>query len=305
MPGAVFESWLDVSGPTVWRAESIALAVLPALTSGARGRVHSSFRRALNLELAGGELVALLARPAGRVPNGIHLADEADFLAAGLEQDAPCRVVDGQLRLREDLLVDLRWAPPWSLDLVPVAPGAPERLAANRQRGRGRARAEPSLLGPARALARALDRLAPEPVESAVRALIGHGPGLTPAGDELLLGAQAVLQAADHPAAPIVAGAVIGALGLTTRISAALLRLAAAGQHAELIGRLAAALLAGDGLDVEVALDDLLVQGSSSAGGAAYGALLGLEAVARWRPEANRDGILAEPIPRREVSASS
>src|SRR5207244_1101728 len=133
-------------------------------------------------------------------------------------------------------------------------------------------------------------------VESAVRALIGLGPGLTPAGDDLLLGALAVLQAADHPAAPIAAGAVIGTLGLTTPVSAALLRLAAAGQHAELIGRLAAALLAGDGLDVEVALDALMAQASTSARGAAHGALLGLDVVAKWRRLASPDGMLAAPI---------
>ena len=305
MPGAVFESWLEVTGPTVWRAESIAGAVLPALTSGARGRVHSAFRRALNLEMAGGDLIALLSRPLGRVPNGVHLADEVDFLTAGLDVGRPCQVVDGQLRLRDDLLVDLRWAPPWSLDLAPVAPGPPERLAANRQRIRVRARVEPPLLDPARALARALKTLEPERVESAVWSLVALGPGLTPSGDDLLLGALAVLQAADHPAAPIVAGAVIGALGRTTPLSAALLRLAAAGQHAELIGRLAAALLAGDGLDVEVALDDLLVQASSSARSAAYGALVGLDAVAGWRRSADLGAILAEPIPRSGVSASS
>jgi hypothetical protein len=305
VPGAVFESWLDVTGPTVWRAESIASAVLPALAGGARGRVHSAFRRALNLEMAGGELIALLSRPPGRVPNGVHLADEVDFLAAGLGVGAPCQVVDGRLRLREDRLVDLRWAPPWSLELTQVAPAAPERLVANRQRARARARVEPPLLGPARALARALDALAPERVESAVRGLVALGPCLTPAGDDLLLGALAVLQAADHPAATIAAGAVIGSLGTTTSISAALLGLAVAGQHAELIGRLAAALLAGDGLDVEVALDDLLVQESSSARSAAYGAVLGLDAVARWRRGAEPDAMLAGPTPRSEVSASS
>src|SRR5205823_4255039 len=94
----------------------------------------------------------------------------------------------------------------------------------------------------------------------------------------------------------IVAGAVLDSLARTTPVSAALLRLAAAGQHAELIGRLAAALLAGDGLDVEVALDALMAQPSTSARGAAYGALLGLDVVARWRRLASPDGMLTAPI---------
>src|SRR5215210_5020967 len=99
MPGAVFNSWLEVTGPTVWRAESIAAAVLPALTGPARGRVHSRFRRALNLEMAGGEVVALLSRPPGRVPNGVHLADEVDLGATAPDVGAPVAVVHGVLRL--------------------------------------------------------------------------------------------------------------------------------------------------------------------------------------------------------------
>jgi hypothetical protein len=286
VPGAVFESWQEVTGPTVWRAESIAAPVLEALTGRAVGRVHSRFRHAVNLELAGRDLIAVLSRPPGRVPNGVHLADEVDFLTVGLDAGAAVELGDGLLCLRDDLLVDLRWAPPWSLDLAPVAPAAPERLAANRARARARARAEPPLLAPGRALVRALETFAPEPVEAAVAALIARGPGLTPAGDDLLLGTLAVLQAADHPAAPVLAGALLGALDRTTPISAALLRLAAAGQHAELVGRLTAALLAGDGLDVDAALDVLLVQASTSARSAAHGAVLGLEVVAAWpRPE--------------------
>ena len=66
---------------------------------------------------------------------------------------------------------------------------------------------------------------------------------------------------AEHPAAEMVGSAVLAAAGATTDVGAALLRLAVGGQHAELIARLAAALLAGDGLDVEVALDGLLVKG--------------------------------------------
>jgi hypothetical protein len=301
VPGAVYNSWSEVVGPTVLRAESIAAPIVSALASGATGRVHSLFRRAVNLRMDDGTLLAVLARAPGRVPNGVHVDDEIDFLdpPLGLAVGAAVRVIDGVLVLADELRVDLRWAPPWPLDLERVTPTAARQLDANRRVARRRIVPEPILVEPAAALVAAARALAPAATDAAVGALIGRGPGLTPAGDDLLLGLLAVLEAAEHPAAPMVAHALVGAVGepppphrrargapagaTTSDVSAALLRLAAVGQHAELVARLAVSLLAGDELDVDAALDGLLIHASASSRSAAYGAMLGLEVVARAR----------------------
>ena len=294
MPGAVFNSWDEVTGPTVLRAESVAAPVLPALLGAREARVHSVYRRAVNL-LVGGELVAVLSKPPGRVPNGVHLEDEVDFADAahGLAAGRDVAIEDGVVRLAAELRVDVRWAPPWSFELQPVLPLGVELLTANSARLRARVRPDLVLVAPGRALGRALRSAETDEIETAVAGLIGLGPGLTPAGDDLLLGALAVLQAGDHPAGAVVAGAVMRGAERTGEVSAALLRLAAGGQHAELIARLAVALLAGDRVDVDVALGRLLAVESGSAAGAALGALVGVESVAKWR----QAGMLPEQLP--------
>ena len=76
-----------------------------------------------------------------------------------------------------------------------------------------------------------------------VPALLGLGPGLTPAGDDVLAGALVALRAAADPAADALAAAVAGAepLARTSTVSAALLGHAARGECIpELAGLLAA-----------------------------------------------------------------
>jgi hypothetical protein len=85
---------------------------------------------------------------------------------------------------------------------------------------------------------------APQPVWD----LIGLGPGLTPSGDDVLAGALAALDAlAAGPARAALARAVADAPpGLTSPLSACLLRAAAAGHIGEPLRRAASAAVEGD-----------------------------------------------------------
>jgi Protein of unknown function (DUF2877) len=87
------------------------------------------------------------------------------------------------------------------------------------------------------------DDIAAHPVTD----LVGLGPGLTPAGDDFLIGALAGLdvlgQTNMHAA---LSRAVVAAAGRTSPLSASLLRAAAAGHVGENLHRIVAALVTGD-----------------------------------------------------------
>ncbi len=77
-----------------------------------------------------------------------------------------------------------------------------------------------------------------------VRAMIGCGEGLTPAGDDLLCGYLVALHALGHPAANTIADAVRPKLAtLTSRISAAHLAAACNGEAVQLLHDLISAIL--------------------------------------------------------------
>jgi hypothetical protein len=80
-----------------------------------------------------------------------------------------------------------------------------------------------------------------------VHGLIGLGPGLTPSGDDFLVGALAALDAiGTRDAHAALATAVADAAGATSALSGCFLRAAAAGHVGEALHRATVALLTGD-----------------------------------------------------------
>ena len=85
------------------------------------------------------------------------------------------------------------------------------------------------------------------PPYSSVHNLIGLGPGLTPSGDDFLMGALAALDASKQTNMHAALGqAVLAAAGRTSPLSASLLRAAAAGHVGENLHVMIAALVTGD-----------------------------------------------------------
>ena len=81
----------------------------------------------------------------------------------------------------------------------------------------------------------------------AVADLVGLGPGLTPSGDDFLVGALAALDALGQTNIRAVLGrAVVAAADRTSPLSASLLRAAAAGHVSENLHTMVAALVTGD-----------------------------------------------------------
>jgi hypothetical protein len=203
-------------------------------------RVLAAGPAAAYLELPGGPLFALLAPRAVRLPIGVVLpgADAGRLAAVG--SGARFRVGQGRVRGGGlDVAVN-RW---WS----PRVPRLPALLAdpdvGTRIRAASQALPQPLVDEPSARLVPALASGDAGQVADAVRGLVGLGPGLTPAGDDVVCGALAALFAAGA-AVPRdqLAAAANEQAGATTSLSGQLLRCAAAGEGVPQLVRLLRAL---------------------------------------------------------------
>ena len=124
--------------------------------------------------------------------------------------------------------------------------------------------------GPLAALRGAVRRADLDAALRTATRLVGLGPGLTPAGDDVLAGTVAGLVLLGHPAAErFGAGVHALATGRTTELSRALLKHAAAGQVSGEFAAVVRALI-GQG-DLEAAIATLLATGSTSGRALALG----------------------------------
>ncbi len=143
---------------------------------------------------------------------------------------------------------------------------------------------QPELLaraGQALALLRLAVETGDEPrAANAAGRLIGLGPGLTPSGDDALVGFLAALHATGHPMAGFATGALGDISARTTAVAATLLRHAAAGAFAECVHDLLAGLLDPDRLTATPAMERAAARGASSGIDCLVGVLDGLDAAA-------------------------
>jgi hypothetical protein len=167
----------------------------------------------------------------------------------------------GYLRVG-DLVLDVRQARTWSQAPPPsharaLAPPVIERLAAQ---------ADQRIVTDTAAAVRA----------GALRSLVGRGPGLTPAGDDAIVGILAVLhRLGPHNAvAPLVA-ALTPLLDRTTAISAHFLRLAMRGAFTEALVDVVDAVATTDG-PTDVQIRRLLATGATSGADALAGVVAAL-----------------------------
>jgi hypothetical protein len=270
----------------------VQLAALSAGSQAPRGRfngtVHSVFRQACNIQLDDGRLLALLAPEVGNAPHGVRVDvptgfDFADHVTAG--RSVGCRA--DVLRVAGgELSIDLAPAQPWRGEL----PGAGVGLANGKvirawraawhalQRDRRRLDG-----GGLHSLGRAVDRqgaclaraardLHADDATDALDRLIGCGPGLTPSGDDLVVGLLAGLWSTTgrRPARRAFLDALCSWVA------------AAAAATAEALLTLACRITEGaDRGAIEAATAAALRVGYTSGGDGTFGLLLGLDA---WAP---------------------
>jgi hypothetical protein len=280
------------------------------------GAVHSVFEKVCNIRLDDGRLLCLLLPQLANLPHGIRIeAPQLDFsqqLKVG--QKVGCRA--GVLRLGEaDLSIDLTSARLWRSELSRPGVDLDQPGAALAWRAAWRAlyrheRGDPGAQHPKRLdrrllavspsdplrraafrealrLTRATRFLRADRAGAAIDRLIGLGPGLTPAGDDVIVGFLAGLWSAagDRPERlaflASLGAAVLRAAAATNEISRAFLRHAAGGSVAEPLVLLARRIgEAASPHEVERAAVSALVVGHTSGADGTLGLLLGLAA---WR----------------------
>lgn len=252
-----------------------------------RATVHSVFERVVNLQGAGGDLFTIAA---GLDDGPDTVIAQGPLPVAGV---APgCLVEAGAARIvvGHAITLELGAATAWRAVLPPYPLQthalrrnlAVVRLALARRWMPG---GRPSALGQelAQLLARRRDWLCAALTagdrEAACRhaqAMLGLGPGLTPAGDDFLAGLLAVLHLPDGPAWPLrdIGGLLVADAGRRTNaISVAMLRAAAQGRVRECVIALLRELVAGDPRTVDEALARVLAIGSTSGSDMAAGVL--------------------------------
>ena len=245
----------------------------------ALGRVHSVFERAVNILCHDGSLLTLhgpgsLAAPFAAA---VDRLPPSGVLAPGMavERMGERLVLDGRA-------IDWRGAEVVETALAAAGDGsalAAALLAASLPAGAAALRS-PAALDAQRRLAGGLRRGDARGFADGALRLIGLGEGLTPAGDDCLVGALAVVHRfrrgllAAHPGVPreIAAAAREG----TTVVAREFLLHALEGRFSEAVIALASA---GTEAAARDALADLLAMGATSGADTAVGMRLGLEAL--------------------------
>jgi hypothetical protein len=261
---------------------------------GLHGSVHSVFDRVLNFTTADGELFTLAGHGLDDAPNTARLA-LAGFGDTGVRVGDAVLATGSRLWVGSRLCASFDGVQAWQCRL-PAYPDRCGRLRVNvswcAQRLEQHAAGRRGAMGPfdsaamqllhqrAAGVLQAMEQQDPALATLHAKSLIGLGPGLTPSGDDFLLGLFAVLHLPGSPCegwlqggAQVLAGAAHG----TNAISLAALQCAAQGRVRESIASLLEQLLHGDGNPLEAALERVLAIGANSGADIAAGLVGGLQ----------------------------
>ena len=264
--------------PTAVRSDvpvAASTAVAPLLRTAAPVVVLACFPTAVYARLPSGEVLAVVTSDGLRLPNALVVAAaSADLPFARHTGATRGAVTGGALELDGVRYRPVRtWTPRRSTAGVLSAPAVDE-LAAALPRSPHAGEVARRLRDGTALLAGAL--CAGDALDGTAAALVGLGPGLTPAGDDVLAGAL-VTCAHLGDGAPRLAAAVRRRAAATTALSADLLRHAGHGRAAPPVLDLVAALV-GD-RPVAPALARLLAVGSTSGHDTGTGVLVAARAL--------------------------
>ena len=239
------------------------------------------FERAVNLD-AGGEIFSILSADAGRSQSAVVVENAGGL---GLRIGDTLNTIPGQIQSRDvRVCIDLSHTTVWNgrIDCSfkqTLSPESVSALKAITQRHSPFADAQNSCYdGP---LSQAVATLRSAPTD-AVRALAGLGRGLTPSGDDILLGFTTVLNHfhADDECLSSFHNEIASSLHATTALSAQLLKNALKYEYHEYIEDMLIAL-SGAPEAVGPAATRLLRMGASSGADIAAGMLYAAEWILR------------------------
>jgi len=244
-------------------ARSISLA-LPTLPRHTPMRVLSVHRRVVNLADAENNLLALVAPEVGEGPFHMVLAQTPDFSfaragMAGIMHGRTLTLANHHF----DATRATRWQPRLPQTPLPTAIWPQLETCINTQ-PRFRQRGQQLDAATAARMAQGLAALQAHDFAAGVALLMGLGPGLTPAGDDVLLGALARAHMTAAPWLHALAAQVTAQAAATTLLSRAWLLHAAAGRFDARWHALHAGLLAADTAALCAAVQAILAVGASS-----------------------------------------
>lgn len=269
---------------------------------GLRGCVHSVFRRVINIADEDGELFTIAARDIDNAPRTL-IADAPGFSEFGVAPGDRVEAADDMIDIARRIRIRLGGARAWHA-FLPRYPKDDSRLRGNVRCVRGHggpaafgAIAQADAASAAALMPKLLERrtamlrtaLMAGDIEAAQRhgqALLGLGQGLTPSGDDYLVGMFAVLHLPGFPGIPWIstcAAIVSVAQERTHAISVAALKAAAAGRVRESLSSLMQAMVEGSRDDVMPLLIRVLGIGSSSGADMVAGMLDGFHVAAALR----------------------
>lgn len=281
------------------QALSIDAALLRSLREPHfRGFVHSVFEHVVNVEGGDGWLFTIASRDLDNAPNTL-IVDTARFGATGIDPGDRVDVTGSAIAIDMRIGIRLDRATAWH-PALPAYPADDAKLRRNlatvrRQLGRpaigglqspGGA---PSDLDCATAvtlerhaamLCAALFRSDLQAACTHGQAMIGLGPGLTPSGDDFLVGLFSVLHLPGSPChalRSVCADVVADMAQRTTAISVAALKAAAQGRVRASIESLLRELMAGSPAGLAAALSAVLAIGSTSGSDITAGIVAGFE----------------------------
>lgn len=272
---------------------SISPAARDWVQGGRAVRILHVFTRSCNLIDAQDRILSLVSEAIGDGPfNAVLPGADCDFQAR-VDHASPVAASAGRLRLGA-LEIDFRFAPVWNPRLDWAALHASRAFIRQRllkwidttacpartfgsgpgekpdawQEGFDRA-----ALGAARTLSGALNDADLSRVSGAAECLAGLGEGLTPAGDDILMGAiYAAWILHGTQGGPYLAGAIVDAArSRTTSLSLAWLCAAARGEAAIRWHRFLTSLLQQDRRAFESSVSAILATGHTSGAAALYG----------------------------------
>lgn len=276
--------------PTVQHAARVPIgsASVPAVASrGIQNLLEGPSRPGVLLGITartawlqtGGHVLVVAGPEAVRLPNGVQIAEpDREVWSQAVDR---CRVGEGHLEVGNVRAKVVRWWDPRPI----LEPVTQDELAERAAQARG-CFPSPEDAG----LGTALMAKEPAAVRHAMCALLGKGEGLTPAGDDVVVGMLAALRLLGPAIGDPGAGGLMAAVApivlteapfRTTALSAALLRHAVVGEIAEPAGALISALT-GHG-DLEDAADRLNAMGNTSGAATAGGILLAVAALVEGR----------------------
>ena len=302
---------LTCTWPGLLDATLVSDAITPHLERAEPCAVHSIFESVLNLETRNG-LITIGGPSVGPLPHGLSISRELDYRSLGLRSGQLVILERHRIRIPgSNFEIDLSDATPWSPRLPVISHWVAQarwrdraadmrRLAAAAVRARPGAEDGigalidldhgPSIGAVARIAGPRLERLA-HAVRTGDRAaagvaaesLVGLGPGLTPSGDDALVGMAAAVTAMAAPGsfdATFLGAVADSAPARTTMVGATFLRHASAGQFSASVHQLMGVLIGPDASDAHATIERCVAYGATSGADTLVGALMGLDALA-------------------------